>query len=218
MSSGTVNATPSDDRGGRAFGLGRRRAFVAAGVLALALAALLVVLLAGGGKSVDAHYGRIPSWLPKIKTPAASRYEVASPQKPILGEEQGYTVQAEMPTGSADITAVGPTFPAYISNYAAEGKWPAGQLVASTFYVTFADVRGTIPLPAKSFQVEDAAYQHIGASFKLKGGGAAPSAIHAGQTVTLEVKTKTLEGQGAIAWSPLGKNALIAWIYQLELD
>jgi hypothetical protein len=218
MSSGTMNATPSGDSGGRAFGPGRRWAFVAAGAVALALAGLAVALLAGSGKTVDTHFGHLPGWLPKIKTQAAPQYEVASLQKPILSEEQGFTVQAELPTGSAHITAVGPTFPAYISTYAAQGKWPGGQLVPSTFDVTFTDVKGTIPLAAKAFQVEDAAYQHIGASFKLKGGGGAPSAIHAGQTVTLAVKTKTIEGQGAIAWRPLGKKALIAWIYQLELD
>jgi hypothetical protein len=220
MSSGTFRATPSDDHGGQVPGPGRRWAFVAAAVAALAAAAVVVFLIAGGsgGKSVENTYGHLPKWLPKISTPAAPQLEVATVSKPILSEEQGYTVHAELPTGSVNITAAGPGFPAYVTNYAARGLWPASKPVPSVFYVTLADVKGTIPLAAGGFSVENQAYQQVGATVSLKGGGKAPASVHTGQTVTLAVHSTTLEGQGAIAWSPLGKKALIAWIYQVELD
>jgi hypothetical protein len=219
MSSG-INAMPSDDRGGRATKPGRRWAFLAAAVAAVAASVVVVLLITGGGGSSasNATFGQLPKWLPTITTPTKPQYEQASASHPILSEEQGYTVHAAMPSGSADITAVGPGFPGYVTNYASRGLWPAGKQVPSTFYVTVADVRGTIPISASAFSVENQAYQRVGATVNLKSGGAAPASVRAGQTVTLAVHTKTLEGQGAIAWSPLGRTALIAWIYQVELD
>lgn len=219
MSSGTFEATPSDDRGGRAPRPGRRWAFVAVGVAAVAVAIGLVLLITGGGaKPADQTYGQLPPWLPKASTVTTPQYEVATARKPILSEEQGYTVHANLPSGSADVTAVGPAFPGYVTDYASRGLWPASRLVPSTFYVTLADVKGTVPLSASQFSVQDQAYRVVPATATLKGGGKLPASVHTGQNVTLVVRTKTLEGQGALAWTPAGKKALVAWIYQLELD
>jgi hypothetical protein len=226
MTSGAFDATPSDDRGGRAFGLGRRWAFVAAAVVAAAAAVGLVLLLTAGGgsKPVAGVYGHLPSWLPKsaqpVKSarPTSSQYEQATTTHPILGEEQGYTVHAVLLSGSVDITAVGPGFAGYVTSYAARGLWPASKPVPSTFYVTLAAVKGTIPISSAAFSVENQAYQTVKASVTLKNGGKAPAAVHAGQSLTLAVHTTTLEGQGAIAWAPTDSKALVAWIYQVELD
>jgi hypothetical protein len=219
MDGGVADTTPSGDRGGWASWPGHRWAFVAAAVAALAASVVVVLLVTGGGKSPsDTTFGRLPTWLPKITTPTKPQYEQASAKHPILSEEQGYTVHATLPTGSAYVTAVGPGFPTYVTNYASKGLWPASKPVPSTFYVTIAKVTGTIPLPVGAFSVENQAFQRVGATLGLKGGGKLPASVRAGQTVTLEVHTKTLEGQGAIAWSPLGKKTLVAWIYQLELD
>ncbi len=219
MSSGTFDATPSGGRGGRAFKPGRGWAFGAALAVVLIAAAVVVVLLTtGGSKNVDNSFGQLPPWLPKAAASAKPQYEVATAAKPVLSEEQGYTVHAELPSGTANITAEGPGIPGYVTRYADNGLWPAGKQVPSVFYVKLAAVKGTIPLSPDSFSVQDAAYQHVAASFTLKGGGKAPAVVHTGQSVTLAVHTRTLEGQGAIAWSPTGKDAMIAWIYQLELD
>jgi hypothetical protein len=201
--------------------LDRRWAFLAAAVAALAASAVVVLLVTGGGKSnnINNTFGKLPAWLPKVTTPAQPEYEQASAGHPILSEEQGYTVHATVATGSVDITAVGPSYPAYVTAYASRGQWAASREVPSTFYVTLADVKGTIPIAAGAFTVEDQAYQTIGATLSVKGGGAVPASVHAGQSLTLVVHTKTLEGQGALAWSPLaGEKALVAWIYQVELD
>lgn len=224
MGSGTFRAASANDGGRRAFWPGARWALVVAAVLALALAAVLVLVLDGGGKSrypaQDLTYGSLPSWLPKsARAPAGnSRLEVATPGKPIFQEEQGYTVQAELPGGSVDITAVGPQFPSYVSNDDAEGRWPNGKLVPSTFYVTFADVRGTIPVAAKDFSVLTDTGVVVEATLRAKGAGTVPTAVHTGQSLTVKVVTKAAEGQGVIRWTPLGPKVLVGWLYQLELD
>jgi hypothetical protein len=196
-------------------------------VAALALAGGLVLVLSPGSTSrypaQDRTFGSLPSWLPKsAREPAADKpkLEVATAAKPILSEEQGYTVHAVLPGGSVDVTAAGPSYPSYVSTYVEKGVWPASKAVPSTFYVTLSDVRGTVPISARDFSVEDAQYKFFGARLSMEGKGAVPSQLSSGQTLTVEVHTRTTEGQGAIAWSPLaGKNrALVAWIYQLELD
>jgi hypothetical protein len=180
----------------------------------------LVVLLGGGTKPTKANagYGQLPKWLPKTTAPAKPQYEQATPQHPVLAEEQGYTVHATLPSGSVDITAAGPGFPSYVTNDAQRGAWPSGKPVPSLFYVTLSNVRGTIPISRAAFSVENSAFQHVGATASVKGGGTLPASVKTGQTVTFLVRTRTLEGQGAIAWTPVGSRALVAWIYRAELD
>jgi hypothetical protein len=223
MTSGTAPATPSEHHGHRAFRPGARRALLTAAVLAIFAAAVLVVVLApgGGGNAVVAGHrvtpGKLPAWLPKISN-TAPKVELATPAKPILEEEQGYTVRAKLPQGSADVTAVGPQFPAYITNYAQSNMWPAGKLVPSTFFVTFAAVRGTVPISAADFSVLTDTGQIVRAKLKMKAGKPVPSSIHTGQQVTIEVVTRTVEGQGSIRWGPQTPHVLVGWLYQLELD
>jgi hypothetical protein len=225
MGSGTFSATPSGHGGRRAFQPGARAAVVGALVAALVLAGALVLILGSGGRSrypaQDLKYGSLPSWLPNAdRTPAATKpqYEVATVAKPVLEEEQGYTVHAELPTGSVDITAVGPQFPAYVTRYAQENLWPDGKLLPSTFYVTFADVNGTIPIAAGDFSVLTDTGQIMRARLHARSGGAVPASVHSGQTVTIAVQSRAVEGQGSIRWAPRGPKVLVGWLYQLELD
>jgi hypothetical protein len=225
MERGMLNATSAGNGGGRAFRPGRRWLFALAAVVVVVVAGGLVLVLSPGRQTKypaqDLSYGSLPSWLPKsAREPAADKpqMEVATAAKPILSEEQGYTVHAELPGGTADVTAVGPSVPGYVTRYAESGVWPAGKQVPSTFSVTFADVKGTIPVSAGAFQVEDAQYHHFGASLSMTNKSSVPAVVRTGQTVTVVVHTETTEGQGAIAWNPVGNKTLIAWIYQLELD
>lgn len=50
------------------------------------------------------------------------------------------------------------------------------------------------------------------------GGGSVPATLGSGHSLTLVVHTRTLEGQDAIAWTPSGRKALVAWTYQLEMS
>jgi len=220
----SIQATPSENRGSRAFRPGSRWAFVASAIAALVLAAALVIALQPGGPShhypaQDLTYGSLPSWLPKDTVkPASPKVETASATRPIVDEQQGYTVQAQLASGSVDVTAVGPQVPDYVTNYAQSGLWPSAKLVPSTFYVTFADVKGSIPISARAFDVLTDDGQIIPATVSVDGGGTVPAALRAGQHIMLTVKTKTLEGQGSIRWAPNGPKVLVGWIYQLELD
>jgi hypothetical protein len=220
----SIQANPSENRGSRAFRPGSHWAFVAAAIAALIAAAALVMALKPGGATPhypaqDLTYGSLPKWLPKKAiTPAAPKLEVATAAKPILGEEQGFTVHAQVPTGSADVTAVGPQVPSYVANYAQSGLWPSSKLVPSTFYVTFADVTGSIPIAARAFNVLTDGGQLVPATISVKGGGKVPAVVRAGQTLKLLVKSETVEGQGGFRWAPEGPKILVGWIYQLELD
>jgi hypothetical protein len=177
-----------------------------------------VLILSPSHSNANNTYGALPAWLPKIKV-TAPKLEVATPSKPILQEEQGYTVHAQLPGGSADVTAVGPSFPDYVTNYAQRGQWPANKLVPSTFYVTFTKVDGTIPIATNDFDLLNGNGQRsIPKSVTVKGGGPLPSSIKSGQTVTLVVRAGALEGQGTIRWAPQAPKILAGWIFQLELD
>jgi hypothetical protein len=224
MSSGTLSAAGSDTGRGRAFRPGPRWAFGAALVVAI-IAAVIVVLVSSGGSHPASTpgaarataYGKLPSWLPKY-TASATKLEVATAAKPILGEEQGFTVHAVLPGGAADITAVGPSIPAYVSRYVQDGVWQSSHAAPGTFIVSVTNVKGTVPLSAGAFSILTNSGQIIHTKVSVKGGGALPATIHAGQNINLKVTGGVYEGSGSIRWAPAGPKVLVGWIYQLELD
>ena len=220
----SIQANPSENGGSRASWPGSHRTFAAIVIAALILAGVLVVALRPAARSLrypaqDLTYGSLPKWLPKSTVkPAAPKLEAATAASPILGEEQGFMVRAVLPSGSAEVTAVGPQVPDYVSNYAQSGLWPSNKLVPSTFYVSFADVKGSIPIAARAFDVLTDGGEIVPATLSVYGGGRVPAVLRAGQRIELTVRTKTLEGQGSIRWAPNGQKVLVGWIYQLELD
>ena len=220
MSGGTTSAVNSSTGGGRAFRPGPRTA-LAAVVAATAAAVLLVILLGtGGGQNTAGRvtsYGHLPKWLPKLST-AAPRLEVATAAKPVLGEEQGYTVHAMLPSGATDITAVGPQIPGWVASYVQSGVWPDAKPVPATFVVTLASVKGRVPISAAAFTVLTDGGQILHPKVAAMGGGAVPAELQPGQHVNLKVTTSVPEGSGSIRWAPLGRRVLVGWIYQLELD
>ncbi len=220
MSSGTPSAANSSTGGGRAFRPGPRTA-LAAVVAATAAAVSLVILLGSGGGQNTAgrvtSYGHLPKWLPKLST-AAPKLEVATATKPILGEEQGYTVHAVLPSGATDITAVGPQIPGWVASYVQSGAWPDAKPVPASFVVTLAAVKGRVPVSAAAFTVLTDGGQILHPKVVAMGGGAVPAELHPGQHVNLKVTTSVSDGTGSIRWAPLGRRVLVGWIYQLELD
>jgi hypothetical protein len=220
----SIQASPSGDSGSRADRPGSRWAFVVAAIAALLLAGALVLVLKPSSptrhlQAQDLTYGSLPSWLPKTTVKETGpTLELATAATPILGEQQGFTVRAQLQSGSADVTAVGPQVPGYVANDAQSGVWPEDKLVPSTFYVTFAAVSGSIPIAARAFDVLTDDGQIVRATVSVHGGGRVPKVLRAGQQIMLTVKAKTLQGQGSIRWAPNGLNVLVGWIYQLELD
>lgn len=226
MSSGTINATPSERHGGRAFKPGRRWAFVAAAVVALVVAGALVWALVPGGNSAKDTYGSLPTWLPKDVRDRAVQNEappvpVASLAHPQLEAEQGYTMRVKLPSGTADVTAVGPGIPDYVQQRAAAGTWPVTKPAPSTFYITIKALKGSVPVSPKDFQVlsvtSSALFTDL--KFSVKGGGPVPTSVRAGQTASIVAHTMATDGQGAITWAPVaGHKAVAGWIWQMEVD
>jgi hypothetical protein len=223
MSSGSLSAAGHHERGGgRAFRPGPRSTLAVAAIAAIAVAALLVLTLTSGGAhrasppAKVSAYGHLPGWLPKITNNV--KVDVAKPGSPILSEEQGYTVRAELPRGGTEITAAGPQIPAYVSNAEQRDAWPDSKPVPGTFIVTLANVRGTVPLSAAAFSILTDAGKIVHPKVTVRGGGALPAALHSGQRINLDVTGGVTDPSGSIRWAPLGKRVLVGWIYQLELD
>jgi hypothetical protein len=222
MTSGSLSAAGHETGGGRAFRPGPHSAFAAVAVVVIAIAAILAATLTTGGPhrgsppAKAAGYGHLPGWLPKITN--TIKVEIAKPASPILGEEQGYTVHAELPGGATEITAAGPQIPGYVSNYVQRDLWPDSKAVPGTFIVTLADVKGRVPLSASAFSILTDAGTIVHPKLVVRGGGALPATLHSGQRINLDVTGNVTEGSGSIRWAPLGKRVLVGWIYQLELD
>jgi hypothetical protein len=228
MSSGTVHATPSDNHGGRASGPGRRWAFVAAGVAALAVAAVLVIALRPSGNSstinIDGRnlpltkkLGHPASWI-KIPRPPAVKVARATAASPQLHAMEGYPVQAELSHGSVQISMAGPAVPNWAINEANEGKWPAGAPAPATFDVTFTSAKGTVPLSRADFSLVTYGGALLVPKVSNAAGGPLPTTIPRGKSITLKLTTSVPEGDGEIRWAPNGKRILVAYFWTLELD
>jgi hypothetical protein len=228
MSSGTVPATPSDDHGGRASKPGRRWAFVAAAVAALALAAVLVIALKPSGSTgtinIDGRnlpltkkLGHPAKWI-KIPRPPAVTIAKATAASPQLHAEEGYPVQAELPHGSVQISVEGPAVPNWAINEANDGKWPAGAAAPATFDVSLTSAKGTVPLSPADFSVITYTGQLLQPKVTNAAGGPLPTSVAPGKGVTLKLSTPVPQGDGEVRWGPIGKKILVAYFWTLELD
>jgi hypothetical protein len=228
MSGGALSTAPSDDRGGRTFGFGRRRAFAAAAALALVVVAVVVLALkpGGAGGTIDVHgrnlpltekFGHPAKWL-KIPTAPAVTIATATPRNPQLHAMQGYPVLAKLPQGSVQISVQGPVVPSWVSQEAGAGKWPGGAAVPSTFDVTFKAAKAAIPLSTSDFDVVTYNGELLHPKITTAAGGSIPAAIPSGKAVTLKLATSLPQGDGEVRWAPGGKRILVAYFWTLELD
>jgi hypothetical protein len=223
MSSGTYEHAGDRGGGGRAFRPGPRWTIPAASVAALALGLVLAITIGSGASTagtphpIVATYGHVPSWIPDQNAPANPVF-TATPQDPALTAIEGESVHAILPNGMAMVTAVGPAVPSWVSAAVQDGRWRDGQPAPVTFYMTFAHAQGTIHFDPRSFEVITASNSIVHPTVTVRGGGKLPATIGPGRPVTLVMKASLEEGQGAIAWAPLGKKVLAGWEFTLELD
>jgi hypothetical protein len=228
MSSGTVHATPSDDHGGRASKPGRRWAFVAAAVLALAVAAVLVIALkpssSSGTINIDGRnlpltkkLGHPASWI-KIPRAPAVKIAKATAAAPQLHAMEGYPVQAVLPHGSVQISVAGPSVPTWATNDATQGKWPAGATAPATFDVTFTSAKGTVPLSPADFSIITYSGELLQPKIADAAGGRLPTSVAPGKSVTLKLSSSVPQGDGEVRWGPINKKILVAYFWTLELD
>jgi len=190
-------------------------------VVAVAIVGVVLLTSGGGPRRVASNdrYGTYPSWLPHTKLPPVNTAPRATLSHPLLNAVEGNTVQAVLPGGAeAYITAVGPTFPAWVSTAVQAGTLSDGTAVPTRFTVTVIARRGSVPLRASAFSILTAAGQLVHPAVTGPGGGAMPATLRAGQHVNLTVSTKLVEGEGALRWAPSGSKVISAWLYQVELD
>ena len=223
-------------RGGRAFGLGPRRALLAtAAVLAIALlAASLGGAPSSGGTAgargasptiTAAHgvgrryaqaaatnherYGGLPSWLPRPRV-HVNRLLTARPAHPAL-TIQGTTVAVHLVGGRVLATAAGPEVPE-------EGRFPVPATSPCTFIVTLTAASGAVPLhPAAFTLVDDLGHVHHPQVTALHG-GVLPQMVSPGRTVSLRLYDVLPTGDGALEWAPGGGRPVVGWDYTVEID
>jgi hypothetical protein len=222
MATDNENTAPFAQIGGRAFGPGPRARLLAALAAFAVAAAAIVVIVTGGGShphrsAASLKYGQIPSWIPKQAQPS-DRIVAATAARPVLAAVEGDTVLARLTAGSGYVTAVGPSVPNWVQNYAHSGHWTSASLAPSTFTVTLAQPQGAIPLRAADFSILTSAGEIVHPAVTLSGGGALPATAQAGKPLSLTLNAKLPEGEGALRWGPGGRRVLVAWMYTLELD
>jgi hypothetical protein len=221
MAVGSEAAATFAHNGGRAFRPGLRRGVLA--VITVLAAAVAAVVLSSGGGSTHPHnaaaslrYGQIPSWIPRQKQPSDSVVS-ATIAKPVLAAVEGDTVLARLPGSSAYVTALGPSVPNWVQTYAHRNLWTADSLAPSTFTFTIAHPEGPLPLRASDFEIQTEEGQIVHPAVSLANGRPLPATVKLGRSVTLTLRAKLPEGEGAIRWAD-GNQTLVVWMYSLELD
>lgn len=229
MSSHSSNAaTAPGASGGRTFGSGSRRSFVVLAAVAIlaggGLAAALGLSSSNSGSNSRLsnlyayHKGKIPAWIPAAKAPANPGPITASLVKPVSTLVEGDTIHAIFPAGMAMVTAVGPSEPDWVEQQIQEGRSKWGQRSPGTFYVTYTDVQGNVPVAARGFAVLTPQGDFRADKVAVKGGGPVPNVLHHGQSLTLVLHYRLLPaGEGAIAWTPSARKLLAGWDFDFEL-
>ena len=172
--------------------------------LGFVAAAVVVSLPAGSSK-----YGGLPSWLPKGKVPVGRVME-ASAAHPWLAV-QGDSVRVELAHGNVVVTTVGPRVPEI-------GKVPVPSTSLCTFAVTFTSAAGVVPINQRTFTIKDEFGNYHYPTVTLQGGGAVPSDMSAGKTVTLSMSDVLPTGEGQLRWAPEGPKPIVSWDFDVEID
>jgi hypothetical protein len=226
MSIGAYPTASRGSKGGGTFGSRpRRRVLITAAAAVVAAAAIAVIFggLIGGHNgtrsATESKYGGYPAWLPNTKLPPVNTVLKANASQPQLGAVEGNTIEVQLPSGAeADITAVGPALPAWVSAAAQAGTLSQGSPVPTTFTLTLIGRTGTVPLRASAFSILTAAGQVLHPAITGPGGAPLPATLRARQHLNLTLKAQLVEGDGSLRWAPTGPSVLSAWLYQLELD
>lgn len=160
-------------------------------------------------RASKARYGGLPSWLPAAKV-RVGRIVTATPSHPRLAVE-GDTVAVRLPGGGAMTTAVGPAVPQ-------AGRFPVPETTPCQFTVTFAAVRGSVPISAGAFSILGENGQRYAPRLALREGGRLPRRIVAGHPVTLTLSAVLPTGNGQLRWAPLGARPIASWDFAVEID
>ncbi len=144
------------------------------------------------------RYGGIPWWLRAV-TPRTARTLRATARHPVLAV-QGDTVAVDVGGRPVRATAIGPTVPDAVAG-ATRTAAPA------TFTVTLAGGRRAIS--ARAFTIVD----ELGAVHC----NARLTVVRHARTTTVTVRDVLPVGNGQLRWAPDGRQATVAWDFDLEI-
>lgn len=154
-------------------------------------------------------YGGLPSWLPKAKVSVGRLVDAsaAHPWRAIEGDE----VSVLVGNGRVLATTVGPDVPE-------NGEFPVPATSPCTFTVTLKGVAGDVPLAPRAFTILDELGHLHRPQVTASDGGAVPTEIRVGRTVTLTVHDVLPTGGGRVRWSPGGTTPIVSWDFDVEID
>jgi hypothetical protein len=166
---------------------------------------------AGRSQSAPAaqdSYGGLPTFLPS-ETAQPDGVLTGSADRPAL-TVQGEAVKAVLGNGTILANVTGPEVPGQGLPYAT----PA---TTCTWTVTLSAATTSVPIRLQNFTTLD----HLGHVYNMSavpGQAAPPPIVAPGQTVTFELRTVMIVGEGLMRWSPDGSHIVASWDFEVEND
>src|ERR1700735_3680165 len=200
-------------------GWGRARKPGPSWLCLVALVGALVLAGCGGSGGGGPRYpsaptggetAQYPSFLPK-KTldPTIDATLIGTEAKPAL-QTEGLAIEAKTKAYHVDVTVCGPVVPG-------EGLPNQPAATTCTWTVTMKDASADVPVSIADFHSVD----HVGSVFLMglvPGEHAPPSVLHPGQTLTFQLRSYELVGEGMMQWAPDHKHVVGYWDYTVEND
>ena len=154
-----------------------------------------------------AHY---PSFLPK-KTldPTIDATLIGTEAKPAL-QTEGLAIEARTKAFHVDVTVSGPVVPG-------EGLPDQPAATTCTWTVTMKNASANVPVSIADFHSVD----HLGSVFLMglvPGEHAPPPVLHPGHTLTFQLRSYELVGEGMMQWAPDHRHVVGYWDYTVEND
>jgi hypothetical protein len=166
--------------------------------------ALVAVALTGCGGST------YPAFLPKkTLNPQVDTTLVGTMSRPAL-QVEGLGVKVETTHFNVLVVVSGPVVP---------GEGLPAQPVATTctWTVTMKDATGDVPVSIADFHSID----HLGSVFLMglvPGEHALPAVLHPHRTLTFQLRSYELVGEGMMQWAPDHRHVAADWDYTVEND
>jgi hypothetical protein len=151
-----------------------------------------------------------PSFLPK-KTldPTIDATLIGTAAKPAL-QTEGLAIEAKTKAFHVNVTVSGPIVPG-------EGLPDQPAATTCTWTVTMKDASADVPVSIADFHSVD----HVGSVFLMglvPGEHPPPPVLHPGKTLTFQLRSYELVGEGMMQWAPDHKHVLGYWDYTVEND
>jgi hypothetical protein len=156
------------------------------------------------------RYGSIPPNLRNKQSAPVNQVLHASASHPAIAI-QGNGVLLHLLHGTALATAVGPDIPTRIQG-------SADLHTTATWDLTFADVRGAVPISPSLFTITDEQGSLLWPRLSVVGGGPLPKTVPSGRPFTLKLKTVVSVGDGKLRYAPTGGSWLAEWDFDVETD